>query len=189
MAENEKTPPRGKFLVWMDLEMSGLDPDRNVILELACLVTDNDLNVVAEAPVIAIRQPLELLEGMDDWNREHHRASGLWDRCLASGTTIEQADRVLVDFLSKTVPPKSSPLCGNSIGQDRRFIYKYMPLLSDFLHYRNIDVSSLKELAARWYPEVPEYQKENRHLALDDIKESVAELRHYRRTILKGAEG
>ena len=149
----------------------------------------DDLNVVAEAPVVAIGQPLSVLEGMDDWNREHHSASGLWNRCLESKTTIEEADRMLTAFLSKIMPPKSSPLCGNSIGQDRRFIYKYMPLLSEFLHYRNVDVSTLKELAARWYPEVPEYRKRNMHLALDDIKESVAELRHYRRTILKGAEG
>ncbi len=181
---NEKKTIRGKHLVWMDVEMSGLDPKTAVILELACIVTDNELNVVAEAPVYVVHQPLSLLEGMDDWNREHHTASGLWDRVLASTSTIGQIDDELVRFLSQYMEPNTSPLCGNSIGQDRRFLFEYMPKLSAFLHYRNVDVSSLKELAARWYPELPEFRKNNNHRALDDIRESIEELRWYRERIM-----
>lgn len=179
-------------LVWIDLEMTGLDTDRDSILELALIVTDGELNELAEGPVVAIRHPLETLQAMDDWNTRHHTASGLWDRVLASDTDMAGAEATALAFLADWSVQGASPMCGNSICQDRRFLHRCMPRLEQFFHYRNLDVSTLKELALRWAPEVAEgLVKENRHEALADIRESVAELRHYRRYMgeLGGARG
>jgi oligoribonuclease len=168
-------------LVWMDLEMSGLDPDRDVILEIATLITDERLDVVAEGPVLAVHQPAAVLEAMDAWNREHHAASGLTERVLASAVSLAEAERRSLDFVKRFCPERTSPLCGNSVHQDRRFLARYMPQLDGFLHYRNIDVSTVKELVRRWYPQgPPPPEKKHVHLALDDIRESIAELRFYR---------
>jgi oligoribonuclease len=168
-------------LVWMDLEMSGLDVERNVILEIATLVSNHQLEVVAEGPTIVIGHPASLLEGMDDWNREHHTASGLWERVLHSSITLGEAEARTLEFIRQHVAELSSPLCGNSIHQDRRFLSRYMPTLDVYLHYRNIDVSTVKELVRRWYPDGPEPPaKKHAHLALDDIRESIDELRFYR---------
>ena len=168
-------------LIWIDLEMTGLDPDRDSILEVATIVTDSELNELAEGPVYAVHHDLALLESMDDWNREHHAASGLWDRVLASRVSMREAEQGTVEFLEHWTTPGASPMCGNSICQDRRFLYRLMPELERWFHYRNLDVSTVKELAARWAPDVLlEFNKENRHEALADIRESIAELRYYR---------
>ena len=170
-----------KNLVWMDLEMTGLDPEKDRILELATLITDSDLNILAEGPVFHIKQPEALLAGMDEWNTRHHAASGLLDLVRKQGINEREAELATLAFLSEHVEAGKSPLCGNTIGQDRRFLVRYMPELELFLHYRNIDVSSVKELAVRWRPEVASsLVKRNVHRALDDIKESVEELKHYR---------
>jgi oligoribonuclease len=174
-------PPRDDLLVWMDMEMSGLDPDINTVLEIATLITDADLEVLAEGPVIAVHQPDAVLESMDDWNREHHGASGLTARVRASRLTMADAEAQTLDFVRQHCTERSSPLCGNSIHQDRRFLVRYMPRLDAALHYRNIDVSTVKELVRRWYPTgPPPPEKRHAHLALDDIRESIAELRFYR---------
>ncbi len=176
----------GPYLVWADLEMSGLDPDVNTILEIATLVTDNQLQIVAEGPVLAIRQPASVLESMDDWNREHHGASGLVDRVLRSPHSMAAAEQLTLDFVQRFCPPRSSPLCGNSIHQDRRFLVRYMPRLDAHLHYRNIDVSTVKELVRRWYPDALQApEKRHAHVALDDIRESVEELRFYRQHVFR----
>lgn len=174
-------------LVWIDMEMTGLDAGRDTILEIACLVTDQELNVLAEGPNLAIHQPDEALAAMDEWNRTHHGASGLIDRVRASQETIASAERKTLDFLAPWVAPRQSPLCGNSVWQDRRFIIRLMPELDRFLHYRIIDVSTIKELAARWYPSLPPVKKKETHLALADIRESLEELRHYRGRIFRPA--
>ncbi|MBT8047222.1 MAG: oligoribonuclease [Xanthomonadales bacterium] len=168
-------------LVWIDLEMTGLNPDSDSILELATIVTDSDLNELAEGPVYAIRHSEQTLKAMDDWNREHHGASGLWSRVLASDTDMRAAEQGTLQFLEQWTVRGSSPMCGNSICQDRRFLFRLMPELQGWFHYRNLDVSTLKELAARWAPQVLEgFQKDGRHEALSDIRESIAELRYYR---------
>ncbi|HEY0178164.1 MAG TPA: oligoribonuclease [Dokdonella sp.] len=168
-------------LIWIDLEMTGLDPMHDSILELATVVTDKDLNTLAEGPEFAIRHPLERLEAMDDWNRNQHRKSGLWQRVLESTVDLGTAEAVTIDFLSQWVPPGKSPMCGNSICQDRRFLYRLMPRLERYFHYRNLDVSTLKELARRWSPEVCRgFTKESAHTALSDVRDSIAELRYYR---------
>ena len=168
-------------LVWIDLEMTGLDPERDVIIEIATVVTDDQLAVVAEGPVVAIAQPAERLDGMDEWNRTHHGASGLLDRVRASGLTEQEAQTATLDFLQRHVEKGAAPLCGNTIWQDRRFLARYMPDLEGFLHYRNIDVSSIKELVRRWRPELMAgFSKKNEHTALADIRESIAELAYYR---------
>ena len=168
-------------LIWIDLEMTGLDTGSDSILEIATIVTDSQLNELAEGPVFAIAHISERLEAMDSWNTRHHADSGLWERVLASKTSMRQAEKDTLDFLSGWTSPGESPMCGNSICQDRRFLHRLMPELEAWFHYRNLDVSTLKELAARWKPEVLEvFEKENRHEALSDIRESVAELRHYR---------
>lgn len=172
-------------LVWMDLEMSGLYPEKDVVLEIATIVTDANLNVLAEGPVIAIRHPEHVFEGMDDWNTRHHNQSGLVDRCRKSRISVAEADLMTVDFIKKYTVEHKNLLCGNSITQDRRFMYKYMPKTSAWLNFRNIDVSSIKELTFRWYPKLPEFQKMKNHQALDDIRESIAELAYYRKTIFK----
>jgi len=173
-------------LVWIDLEMTGLDPDRDRIIEIATIVTGADLTVVAEGPVIAIHQPAAVLEGMDQWNKETHGLSGLLDRVRRSDVTTLEAERRTVEFLQLYVEPGVSPMCGNSICQDRRFLAREMPGLEQFFHYRNLDVSTLKELARRWAPDVlAGVHKSSRHQALDDIRESIQELDHYRRTFLR----
>ncbi len=172
-------------LVWMDLEMSGLDPDKNVILEIATIVTDQNLKILAEGPVLAVHQTENVFESMDDWNTRHHNQSGLVDRCRKSKLTIEDCEKMVLDFIKPYTEKGGNLLCGNSITQDRRFIYKYMPKLSEWLNYRNIDVSSVKELSFRWYPNLPEFKKMENHKALDDIRESIAELEYYRKTIFK----
>ncbi|WP_073672473.1 oligoribonuclease [Pseudomonas aeruginosa] len=173
-------------LIWIDLEMTGLDPDRDVIIEMATIVTDSDLNTLAEGPVIAIHQPEEILAGMDEWNARQHGQSGLTQRVRESTVSMAEAEAQTLAFLEQWVPKRSSPICGNSICQDRRFLYRHMPRLEGYFHYRNLDVSTLKELAARWAPQVREsFKKGNTHLALDDIRESIAELRHYRDHFIK----
>lgn len=169
------------LLVWMDLEMTGLEPERDVIIEIATLVTDNDLNVIAEGPVLAVHQPDVLLNAMDEWNTKTHGESGLVKRVQESRTNARAAELQTLEFLRQHMAAGSSPLCGNSIHQDRRFLVKYMPELEAFFHYRNIDVSTVKELAKRWQPEVVDsFKKKGSHQALDDILESIAELKHYR---------
>lgn len=168
-------------LIWIDLEMTGLDPDRDGILEIATIVTDSQLNEIAEGPVLAIATPLARLEAMDDWNRKQHGGSGLWQRALESTITLAEAERATLDFLATHVPAGKSPMCGNSICQDRRFLYREMPALERYFHYRNLDVSTLKELARRWAPKVSSgFKKDSAHLALSDIRDSIAELRWYR---------
>jgi oligoribonuclease len=168
-------------LVWMDLEMTGLEPEQDVIIEIATLVTDKDLNIIAEGPVLAIKQPDVLLDAMDDWNTKTHGNSGLTQRVRDSEVTARDAELQTLEFLRKHVKQGASPLCGNSIHQDRRFLVKYMPQLEAYMHYRNIDVSTLKELAKRWKPEVVSaFNKKGAHQALDDIKESIDEMAHYR---------
>ena len=173
----------GKYLVWLDLEMTGLDPERMVILEIASIITDNDLNIVAEGPNIAINYPKKILDRMEAWSRNHHSASGLLERVFASNEDCRQAEIRTLDFISIYCLKGEAPLCGNSVWQDRRFLVKYMPSLEDFLHYRNIDVSSVKELVRRWYPSIPVFKKQKTHLALTDIKESISELKYYREMV------
>ncbi|MBD8826930.1 oligoribonuclease [Pseudomonas sp. CFBP 13602] len=173
-------------LIWIDLEMTGLDPDHDVIIEMATIVTDSDLNTLAEGPVIAIHQSDEILAGMDDWNTRQHGGSGLTQRVRESTVSMADAQAQTLAFLEKWVPKGKSPICGNSICQDRRFLYRHMRELENYFHYRNLDVSTLKELAARWAPEVKDsFQKGSTHLALDDIRESIAELQHYRKHFIK----
>lgn len=172
-------------LVWMDLEMTGLEPEQDVIIEIATLVTDSDLNILAEGPVMAIHQPDILLDAMDDWNTKTHGNSGLTQRVKDSEISARQAELKTLEFLNEWVKEGSSPLCGNSIHQDRRFLVKYMPQLEQYFHYRNIDVSTLKELAKRWKPEVvSSFTKHGAHEALADIKESIEEMKHYRENFL-----
>lgn len=173
-------------LIWIDLEMTGLLPDSDVIIEIATIVTDAELNVLAEGPVYAIHQSEETMNGMDEWNTRQHGKSGLTARVLASDISTEQAEQATIEFLEQWVPKGKSPICGNSICQDRRFLARYMPKLEDYFHYRNLDVSTLKELARRWKPEALEgVKKSGAHLALDDIKDSIEELRHYRKTFIQ----
>jgi oligoribonuclease len=170
----------------MDLEMTGLDPDRERIIEIATVVTDGDLEVVAEGPVLAIRQPESLLEAMDDWNRSHHGASGLLARVREHGVSEREAEAATLAFLEQHVEKKRAPLCGNTIWQDRRFLSLYMPTLEDYLHYRMVDVSSIKELVQRWRPDLMGgFSKKNEHTALADIRESIEELRYYRQHFLR----
>ena len=175
------TNPNDDNLIWIDLEMTGLDPDVDAIIEIATLVTDKELNVLAEGPELAIGHPLARLEAMDDWNRNQHTKSGLWQRVLDSTTSLGTAEALTVDFLTQWVAPNKSPICGNSICQDRRFLVRGMPRLERYFHYRNLDVSTIKELARRWAPDVSKgLVKDSAHTALSDIRDSVAELRYYR---------
>ncbi len=168
-------------LIWIDLEMTGLDTDNDSILEIATLVTDKQLNVLAEGPELAIAHPLARLEAMDDWNRNQHGKSGLWQRVLDSRVSLAQAEEQTLAFLAPWVPAGKSPMCGNSICQDRRFLHRLMPRLEKYFHYRNLDVSTVKELARRWAPDVlAGVSKEAKHTALSDVQDSIAELRHYR---------
>ncbi len=168
-------------LVWIDLEMTGLDPERERIIEIATIVTDSNLEIIAEGPVIAVHQPDTLLDAMDEWCTKTHGENGLTQRVKASTVSEAAAEQQTLTFLRQHLDSGQSPLCGNSIGQDRRFLVKYMPELEGFFHYRNLDVSTIKELARRWRPDVlAGVQKKGSHLALDDIRDSIAELRHYR---------
>ncbi|MEI7368490.1 oligoribonuclease [Pectobacterium colocasium] len=173
-------------LIWIDLEMTGLNPDRDRIIEIATLVTDANLNVLAEGPVLAVHQSDSQLALMDDWNVRTHGASGLTDRVKASTTDERAAELETLAFLQKWVPAGKSPICGNSIGQDRRFLFRYMPELEAYFHYRYLDVSTLKELARRWKPEIlTGFKKQGTHQAMDDIRESLAELSYYRENFLR----
>jgi oligoribonuclease len=173
-------------LIWIDLEMTGLDPDKDQIIEMATIVTDSQLNVLAEGPVIAIHQSDAILAGMDEWNTRTHGQSGLAQRVRESHIEVAEAEALTLAFLEEWVPKGASPICGNSICQDRRFLYRYMPTLEAYFHYRNLDVSTLKILADLWAPAVKKsFQKKGCHLALDDIRESIAELRHYREHFIK----
>jgi oligoribonuclease len=177
---------RAENLVWIDLEMTGLDPDRDRIIEIATIVTNSDLDVLAEGPVIAIHQPEPVLSRMDDWNRRTHGESGLTDRVRRSPFSAIDAEVQTLEFLQQHAAAGASPMCGNSICQDRRFLAREMPALEKFFHYRNLDVSTLKELARRWAPDVlAGLQKTSKHLALDDIRESIDELRYYRQRLFK----
>ena len=168
-------------LVWIDLEMTGLSPERDRIIEIATVVTDKDLNILAEGPVIAVRQSDQLLDGMDEWNTRQHGGSGLTERVRQSNVSDAQAEAATIEFLRHWVPAGASPMCGNSICQDRRFLANYMPDLQAFFHYRNLDVSTLKELVQRWKPELANgFKKRGSHLALDDIYDSIRELEYYR---------
>ncbi len=167
-------------LVWMDIEMTGIDPDVNTILEIATVITDFNLEIISEGPAIAIYQPYNTLDSMDEWNKKYHGETGLIARVRQSTIDMKDAELMTIDFIKKYIAPKKSPLCGNSIWQDRRFLIKYMPALENYFHYRNIDVSSLKELYTRWYPDYPRFEKENTHTALKDIYESISELKYYR---------
>lgn len=173
-------------LIWIDLEMTGLDPDSDVIIEIATIITDADLNILAEGPTFAIHQPDSILDAMDEWNTNQHGKSGLTQRVKDSQISLEEAERRTLDFLEQWVPKGKSPICGNSICQDRRFLVRGMPLLERYFHYRNLDVSTVKELARRWAPNVlAGVKKSGAHLALDDIKDSIAELQHYRETFFR----
>ena len=172
-------------LIWIDLEMTGLSPEEDVIIEIATVVTDSQLNVVAEGPELAVHQPEEALARMDAWNQRQHGGSGLIGRVRASRVSVAEAERLTLEFLAGHVAAGASPMCGNSICQDRRFLARLMPALERFFHYRNLDVSTVKELAKRWAPQVAAgVAKQNAHLALADIHDSIRELRHYRRQLL-----
>ncbi|MDZ7887891.1 MAG: oligoribonuclease [Pseudomonas sp.] len=173
-------------LIWIDLEMTGLEPEHDVIIEMATIVTDSDLNILATGPVIAVHQSDALLAGMDEWNTRTHGESGLTQRVRDSKISAAEAEAQTIAFLEQWVPKGKSPICGNSIGQDRRFLCRYMPTLEAFFHYRNLDVSTLKILAERWAPQIKEgFQKKGTHQALDDIRESIAELQYYREHFIK----
>ena len=173
-------------LVWMDLEMTGLNPEVDKVIEIATLVTDKDLKILAEGPVLAISQPEAVLQSMDAWNQQHHGESGLIDRVRQSAVDEMEAVSQTLHFLKDYVPSGISPLCGNTIGQDRRFLRRYMPDLDKYFHYRSVDISTIKELTKRWAPDVLSgFEKKNKHQALDDIRESVEELRFYRQQVFK----
>lgn len=172
-------------LIWLDLEMSGLDPESCQILEIATVVTRADLEVVAEGPDLVIHHGDDVLDAMDDWNTTHHRDSGLTQAVRSASLSTDEAEQQTIEFLSGHCEPGKSPLCGNSIGRDRRFLLRHMPRLAEFLHYRNIDVSSIKEVVRRWYPALGEFEKQGSHRALGDIRESIGELRYYREHVFR----
>ncbi len=172
--------PSNNNLIWIDLEMTGLNTANDYIIEIATIVTDNELNILAEGPVVAIHQPEQVLLGMDEWNTSHHQSSGLVDRVLASPYSAVDAERMTLEFLGRLAAANTSPMCGNGICQDRRFLHRLMPDLEAYFTYRNLDVSSLKELANRWYPDVPRFTKRSAHRAMEDIRESIDELKFYR---------
>jgi oligoribonuclease len=172
-------------LVWIDLEMTGLEPETDRIIEIATIITDSRLNVIEEGPVLAVHQAETVLQAMDEWNTRTHTGTGLVEKVRASTLDEAEAERLTLEFIRRHVPKNGSPLCGNSICQDRRFLYRYMPRLSEWLHYRNLDVSTLKELARRWKPAIVNgFSKKNTHSALDDIRESILELAYYREHLI-----
>jgi oligoribonuclease len=193
MSQTNETPastvaprPNEMNLVWVDMEMTGLEPDTDRIIEVAMVVTDMHLNLLAEGPVLAIHQSDATLDAMDAWNKGTHGRSGLIDRVKASTVSEEQAEAELIAFMKQWVPNGKSPMCGNTIGQDRRFMVRYMPKLEAFFHYRNVDVSTLKELCKRWKPEIVSgFKKQQKHTALADIVESIEELKYYREHFIK----
>lgn len=179
-------PQDATNLIWIDLEMTGLDTMNDRIIEIATIITDAKLNILAEGPMLAIHQPEDVMNGMDEWNTKQHTGSGLVERARQSDYDAVRAERETIEFLQQYVPKGASPMCGNSICQDRRFMARLMPELEEFFHYRNLDVSTLKELASRWAPEVAKgVVKQGKHLALDDIRDSINELAHYRDKFLK----
>jgi oligoribonuclease len=180
MAQNDT------HLVWVDMEMSGLDPDKDVVLEVALVVTDKDLNLVEEGPVLVLHQSDTVLDGMDNWNKGTHGKSGLIDKVKASALSEADVEARMIEFMKQHVGERKSPMCGNSICQDRRFMARHLPKLEAWFHYRNLDVSTLKELAARWRPELKDgFKKANSHTALADIQESIEELRYYREHFIR----
>ena len=189
MTSSVSTPPNHvplshkDHIVWIDMEMTGLDPDQDCILELATLITDNELKIIATGPELVIHQPLATLEAMDNWNRDHHRKSGLWNKVLHSATTVGEAEDLTLKFIEKYTITGKNCLAGNSIWQDRRFIIKHMPRIHSHLHYRLIDVSTIKELGKRWYPQIAAPPKKNMHRAMDDIIESIDELKYFKSKI------
>lgn len=172
-------------LIWIDLEMTGLDTDHDLIIEIATLVTDSELQILAEGPLLALHQPEAVLGQMDEWNTRQHGQSGLLERVRASRCDAPEAERLTLAFLEKFVAAGQSPMCGNSICQDRRFLHRLMPRLERYFHYRNLDVSTVKELSRRWAPELPAFDKQSAHLALADIRDSINELRYYRKHVFK----
>jgi oligoribonuclease len=184
LAQSGKPKRSKKYLVWIDCEMTGLDPVKNVLLEIATIITNYDLEIIARGPELAIRRSEAVLNAMDAWNRRTHKKSGLIERVLTEGVSNAEAERQTVAFVKKYCYARTAPLCGNSIGQDRRFIARYMPQLDDFLHYRTVDVSTIKVLVNEWYGEKYKCpKKKEAHRALDDIEESIAELAHYRKNV------
>ena len=174
------------YLIWLDLEMTGLDTRSDQIIEIATIITDSGLNIIAEGPVLAIHQNDDVLNAMDDWNKEQHGKSGLRDRVRASRISVPEAERLTLEFIRQYVPPNKSPMCGNSICQDRRFLHRCMPELERYFHYRNLDVSTIKELVRRWAPSIAAgFTKEPAHLALDDVRDSIRELQYYRERFFK----
>ena len=179
-------PQDSKALIWIDMEMTGLNSDTDKIIEIATVITDSQLNIVAQGPVLAVHQADVIMATMDEWNTRTHGGSGLTQRVKESTLTEADAERQTIEFIQQHVPKNKSPLCGNSICQDRRFLARGMPLLESYVHYRNLDVSSIKELVRRWKPEIaPGFEKKNTHKALDDILESIAELKYYREHFFK----
>lgn len=172
-------------LIWIDLEMTGLDTDHDLIIEIATIVTDPQLNILAEGPILAIYQADEILNQMDEWNTRQHNQSGLVERIRKSPYSVADAERLTLEFLEKFVPQGLSPMCGNSICQDRRFMHRLMPKLETYFHYRNLDVSTIKEIMTRWAPKKESYIKESTHLAMDDIRDSISELKFYREHVFK----
>jgi oligoribonuclease len=180
----EKIEIMSKYLIWIDMEMSGLNVEKDSILEIAVVVTDNQLNIIDTLNSIAINQPESVLSNMDAWNKSAHSKSGLIERVQNSTITVLDAQTQILNFIKQYVSKKTTPLCGNTVYQDRKFIIKYMPQLEEFLHYRLIDVSTIKELAKRWYSDFPAFEKHNKHEALADIIESIEELKHYRQYLM-----
>ena len=180
-----KTLQSRNNLIWIDLEMTGLDPEKEKIIEIATLVTDSDLNVLAEGPNLIISQSKDILDAMDEWNQNQHGSSGLIEEVIKSNITEQMAEIETLDFISKYVGENVSPMCGNTVSHDRRFLSKYMPELENYFHYRHIDVSSVKELIVRWMNQAQSYQKNSNHRALDDIKDSINELKHYKKLLFE----